>query len=154
MTKPSVLFLALSAALAVTTAHATTPQDELAAKQRAAAEEAAGLQPARAGIRTKDIEVASDTTVGAPTWNRPLSNFGSLSGTGTNVPYVAHPFIVSANDNCSIALDSLAADHDFLLKGDVFSKDQIEAYIELKWEEVTRWETTPSPVEFDMYYSA
>jgi glutamine synthetase len=31
------------------------------------------------------------------------------------------------------ALDSLAADHDFLLKGDVFTKDQIEAYIELKW---------------------
>ena len=51
------------------------------------------------------------------------------------------------------ALDSLAADHDFLLKGDVFSKDQIESYIELKMHDVTRWETTPSPVEFDMYYS-
>ncbi|WP_137871158.1 type I glutamate--ammonia ligase [Sphingopyxis sp. 2PD] len=52
------------------------------------------------------------------------------------------------------ALDSLAADHDFLLKGDVFSKDQIEAYIDLKWDEVYRFEQTPSPVEFDMYYSA
>ncbi|WP_077147682.1 type I glutamate--ammonia ligase [Sphingopyxis sp. KK2] len=52
------------------------------------------------------------------------------------------------------ALDSLAADHDFLLKGDVFTKDQIEAYIELKWDEVYRFEQTPSPVEFDMYYSA
>ncbi|MEH3036949.1 MAG: type I glutamate--ammonia ligase [Sphingomonas adhaesiva] len=52
------------------------------------------------------------------------------------------------------ALDSLSADHDFLLKGDVFTKDQIEAYIELKWSEVARWEMTPSPVEFDMYYSA
>ncbi|WP_293701887.1 MULTISPECIES: type I glutamate--ammonia ligase [unclassified Sphingopyxis] len=52
------------------------------------------------------------------------------------------------------ALDSLAADHDFLLKGDVFTKDQIEAYIELKWDEVYRVEQTPSPVEFDMYYSA
>jgi glutamine synthetase len=51
------------------------------------------------------------------------------------------------------ALTSLAADKDFLLKGDVFSADQIDAYIELKWEEVMRWETTPSPVEFDMYYS-
>ena len=51
------------------------------------------------------------------------------------------------------ALDSLAADHDFLLEGDVFTKDQIEAYIDLKWDEVSRWETTPSPVEFDMYYS-
>ena len=51
------------------------------------------------------------------------------------------------------ALDSLAANHDFLLKGDVFSKDQIESYIELKMEDVARWEMTPSPVEFDMYYS-
>ena len=52
------------------------------------------------------------------------------------------------------ALDSLEADMDFLLKGDVFTKDQIEAYVELKWSEVARWEMTPSPVEFDMYYSA
>jgi len=51
------------------------------------------------------------------------------------------------------ALDALAADHDFLLKGDVFSKDQIESYIELKMHDVLRWEMTPSPVEFDMYYS-
>ena len=51
------------------------------------------------------------------------------------------------------ALDSLNADHDFLLKGDVFTKDQIDAYVELKWDEVYRWEHTPSPVEYDMYYS-
>lgn len=51
------------------------------------------------------------------------------------------------------ALEALAADHEFLLKGDVFSKDQIEAYIDLKMEDVARWEMTPSPVEFDMYYS-
>ena len=31
---------------------------------------------------------------------------------------------------------------------------RFEAYIELKWPEVLRWETTPSAVEFDMYYSA
>jgi len=52
------------------------------------------------------------------------------------------------------ALDALAADHAFLTKGGVFSEDQIEAYLELKWPEVARWEMTPSPVEFDMYYSA
>ena len=52
------------------------------------------------------------------------------------------------------ALEALEADHDFLLKGDVFSKDQLEAYMELKWDDVMRFETTPSPVEFDMYYSA
>jgi glutamine synthetase len=52
------------------------------------------------------------------------------------------------------ALVNLQNDRAFLTKGDVFSDDQIDAYIELKWEEVMRWETTPSPVEFDMYYSS
>ena len=30
------------------------------------------------------------------------------------------------------AIDSLKADHDFLTKGNVFSKDQIESYLDLK----------------------
>ena len=34
------------------------------------------------------------------------------------------------------ALDALDADRDFLKKGDVFNDDQIDGYIELKWEEV------------------
>jgi glutamine synthetase len=40
------------------------------------------------------------------------------------------------------ALDCLAADHDFLLQGDVFTKDQIEGYIALKMEEVQTYEHT------------
>ena len=52
------------------------------------------------------------------------------------------------------ALGALEADHEFLLAGDVFSKEQIESYIELKWTEVYRFEHTPHPVEFEMYYSA
>jgi glutamine synthetase len=52
------------------------------------------------------------------------------------------------------ALGALEADHEFLLAGDVFGKDQIESYIELKWTEVYRFEHTPHPVEFEMYYSA
>jgi glutamine synthetase len=51
------------------------------------------------------------------------------------------------------ALEALQADHDFLLAGDVMDKDQIEAYIDLKMEEVLRYEMTPHPVEFDLYYS-
>jgi glutamine synthetase len=51
------------------------------------------------------------------------------------------------------ALESLDADRDFLKKGDVFSDDQLDGYMELKWEEVVRFETFPHPVEFDMYYS-
>lgn len=52
------------------------------------------------------------------------------------------------------ALIALQDDHEFLLKGDVFTKDQIEAYAEIKWADVIRFETTPSPVEYDMYYSS
>jgi glutamine synthetase len=43
--------------------------------------------------------------------------------------------------------------HEFLKAGGVFDDDQIEAYIELKMEEEQRYEMTPHPVEFDMYYS-
>ncbi|HVO16708.1 MAG TPA: glutamine synthetase, partial [Alphaproteobacteria bacterium] len=51
------------------------------------------------------------------------------------------------------AVASLDADRDFLKKGDVFTDDQIEAYIELKWEEIYAFEHTPHPIEFQMYYS-
>ena len=51
------------------------------------------------------------------------------------------------------ALTELEADMDFLLAGDVFTKDQIEGYIALKMEELETYEHTPHPVEFAMYYS-
>ena len=51
------------------------------------------------------------------------------------------------------AIEELQADHDFLLAGDVFTKDQIDGYIELKMEEIETYEHTPHPVEFGMYYS-
>jgi glutamine synthetase len=51
------------------------------------------------------------------------------------------------------ALDELAADMDFLLAGDVFTKDQIEGYIDLKMEEVYAYEHTPHPMEYKLYYS-
>ena len=51
------------------------------------------------------------------------------------------------------ALEELEANMDFLLAGDVFTRDQIEGYIELKMEEVHNYEHTPHPVEFGMYYS-
>ena len=51
------------------------------------------------------------------------------------------------------ALDSLDSDRDFLKAGGVFTDDLIDAYIELKMEEVNRFRMTTHPVEFDMYYS-
>ena len=51
------------------------------------------------------------------------------------------------------ALDHLDKDRAFLTKGGVFTNDMIDAYIELKMEEVTRFRMTTHPVEYDMYYS-
>ena len=51
------------------------------------------------------------------------------------------------------ALQELDKDRAFLKAGDVFDDDQIDSFIELKMQEVMRYEMTPHPVEFDMYYS-
>jgi glutamine synthetase len=51
------------------------------------------------------------------------------------------------------ALNELDADRDYLKAGDVFTDDLIDAYIELKMQNVTRLRMTTHPVEFDMYYS-
>ena len=51
------------------------------------------------------------------------------------------------------ALDCLDADRAFLTKGGVFTDSYIDAYIELKMQEVTRMRMATHPAEFDMYYS-
>ncbi len=62
-----------------------------------------------------------------------------------NIPSVCH--------SLDQALDALGRDRAFLTKGGVFSDDLIDAYIELKMEEVTRLRMSTHPAEFDMYYS-
>ncbi|WP_404403844.1 type I glutamate--ammonia ligase [Pelagibacterium halotolerans] len=52
------------------------------------------------------------------------------------------------------ALEALDADREFLKAGGVMDDDFIDAYIELKMEEVIKFEHTPHPVEYEMYYSA
>ena len=51
------------------------------------------------------------------------------------------------------ALAALDADREFLTRGGVFSNDFIDAYIELKNEEVQRMRMTTHPLEFELYYS-
>ncbi|MGB2344461.1 MAG: glutamine synthetase, partial [Candidatus Puniceispirillaceae bacterium] len=51
------------------------------------------------------------------------------------------------------ALEALNEDRAYLTQGNVFTDDQIDAFIELKMQDVIRLEHTPAPVEFDMYYS-
>jgi glutamine synthetase type I len=52
------------------------------------------------------------------------------------------------------AVEHLDSERAFLTKGGVMSDDMIDAYIELRNEEITRFRTTTHPVEFDMYYSS
>jgi len=51
------------------------------------------------------------------------------------------------------ALDALKKDHEFLTRGGVFTESMLDAYINLKMEDVTRFRMTTHPIEFDMYYS-
>jgi glutamine synthetase len=60
------------------------------------------------------------------------------------------PTVCSSLDQ---ALEYLDKDREFLTRGGVFSNDWIDAFIELKMEEVTRFRMTTHPVEFAMYYS-
>ncbi len=61
------------------------------------------------------------------------------------IPRVCH--------SLDMALEALDKDREFLTRGGVFTDDLIDAYIELKMQEVTRFRMTTHPIEFDMYYS-
>jgi glutamine synthetase type I len=61
------------------------------------------------------------------------------------------PTVCSSLDQ---ALEHLDKDREFLTRGGVFSNDMIDAYIELKMQEVTRFRMTTHPVEYEMYYSS
>ncbi len=50
------------------------------------------------------------------------------------------------------SLDALEADHEFLLKGDVFSKRLIEIWLDIKREEAKYINKIPHPAEFGLYY--
>jgi glutamine synthetase len=52
------------------------------------------------------------------------------------------------------ALESLDAGREFLKKGDVFTDEQIDGYLALKWEEVYAIEHTTHPMEYALYYSS
>ena len=61
--------------------------------------------------------------------------------------------IPTVASSLEMALDALDNDREFLKAGGVFDDDMIDAYIELKREEVELINTTTHPVEFDLYYS-
>ena len=55
------------------------------------------------------------------------------------------------HERISSALVRISA---FLASRGAFTDEQIDAYIELKMEEVVAFEQAPHPIEFKMYYSS
>jgi glutamine synthetase len=53
------------------------------------------------------------------------------------------------------ALNSLSQDHEFLMRGDVFTEDVIQAWLKHKREnDVAALRSRPHPFEFCMYFDA
>jgi glutamine synthetase len=52
------------------------------------------------------------------------------------------------------ALEALEADHEFLLQGDVFTVDVLEAWARVKWDEVNEERSRPTPFEYVQYFNA
>lgn len=70
-----------------------------------------------------------------------------------NLPWEESKKINSVCASLEEALFALDEDRSFLKEGNVFSDSLIDAYIQLKMEEVNRFKSATHPVEFDMYYS-
>ncbi len=61
--------------------------------------------------------------------------------------------VPSVPSSLNEALDALEADHEFLLKGDVFTKDAIEMWLDYKREnEIAEAAKYPTPIEYKLYY--
>jgi glutamine synthetase len=52
------------------------------------------------------------------------------------------------------ALDALEMDHDFLLRGDVFTTDIIEAHLDFRRDSAKQVALRPHPYEFYLYSDA
>jgi len=61
--------------------------------------------------------------------------------------------VVALIGSLDVVLDNLEKDHDFLLKGDVFTPDLIETWLEYKRKnEVDPMRLRPHPYEFSLYF--
>ena len=52
------------------------------------------------------------------------------------------------------SLNALEKDHDFLLRGGVFTKDVIDVWLEYKRQEIDKVRLRPHPYEFHLYFDA
>ncbi len=60
--------------------------------------------------------------------------------------------VPSAPDSLKGAVEALQADHEFLLRGDVFTQDLIDTLLDLRIKDYDALRLRPHPIEFHMYY--
>jgi glutamine synthetase len=80
--------------------------------------------------------------------------FGPFDVNVFNLPEEERAKIQSLPTSLEEALKALEADHEFLLAGDVFSKDLIETWIKHKRAEADQLRRRPHPYEMELYYDA
>ncbi|MBI3997111.1 MAG: type I glutamate--ammonia ligase [Candidatus Omnitrophica bacterium] len=66
----------------------------------------------------------------------------------------AHKAPKQVPGSLSESLDALEKDHAYLLKGDVFTKDVIDVWLEYKRQEIDKVRLRPHPYEFYLYFDA
>jgi glutamine synthetase len=70
-----------------------------------------------------------------------------------DLPPIEAKEVKSTPGSLEQALDALEADHEFLLRGDVFTKDVIETWLSYKRDkEIDAIRLRPHPYEFHLYY--
>lgn len=78
--------------------------------------------------------------------------FGPFDVNMFDLPQQERDKIQSLPTSLDQALTALEGDQDFLLQGNVFSKDLIDTWIRVKREEAARLRRRPHPYEMEMYY--
>ncbi|OQY48336.1 MAG: hypothetical protein B6242_02585 [Anaerolineaceae bacterium 4572_78] len=79
-------------------------------------------------------------------------NMGPFDVNIANMPQEKIEQLISAPTTLEEALNALKNDHAFLLKGNVFSNQMIEAWIEAKYQEYRAVKDRPHPYELSLYY--
>ncbi len=81
-----------------------------------------------------------------------ITPMGPLDKDLYDLPPEEHAKIPSTPGSLEEALDALEADHEFLLKGDVFTQDLVDTWLDYKRGEVDAIRLRPHPWEFAMYF--
>ena len=69
------------------------------------------------------------------------------------LPPEEHAMVDQVPTSLPAVIDSLEADHEFLLEGDVFTSDLVETWIDLKRDnEIASIQLRPHPHEFELYF--